>query len=162
MFFLLIYVSFSRRLEPYYLDKDCIWSNRLWYLHILLLKAQPLWGLKPWCIKSSLNMIRGLSTPLRNFLILVRLFLGPSSTSLHISSEFMLRSMYLSIFLSIFHVIVGKSISFCTWMKSKSLWRSPAVGDFYGTGIEIWAGFGPNGQLSCLHSFKIFWPMKPS
>ena len=21
---------------------------------------------------------------------------------------------------------------------------------------------GPNGQLSCLHSFKIFWPMKPS
>ena len=20
----------------------------------------------------------------------------------------------------------------------------------------------PNGQLSCLHSFKIFWPMKPS
>ena len=31
------------------------------------------------------------------------------------------------------------------------------MGDFYGTGIEIWAGFGPNGQLSCLHSFKIFW-----
>jgi hypothetical protein len=22
--------------------------------------------------------------------------------------------------------------------------RSPAVGDFYGTGIEIWAGFVPN------------------
>ena len=22
---------------------------------------------------------------------------------------------------------------------------SPAVGDFYGTGIEIWAGFGPVG-----------------
>jgi hypothetical protein len=34
--------------------------------------------------------------------------------------------------------------------------QSPAVGDFYGTGIEIWAGFGPNGRLSCLHSFKIF------
>jgi hypothetical protein len=36
------------------------------------------------------------------------------------------------------------------------------MGDFYGTGIEIWAGFGPNGQLSCLHSFKIFSPMKSS
>ena len=24
--------------------------------------------------------------------------------------------------------------------------RSPAVRDFYGTGIEIWAGFGPNGS----------------
>ena len=24
--------------------------------------------------------------------------------------------------------------------------RSPAVGDFYGTGIEIWAGFGPVGN----------------
>ena len=40
--------------------------------------------------------------------------------------------------------------------QPKSLKRSPAVGDFYGTGIEIWAGFGLNGQLSCLHSFKIF------
>ena len=30
------------------------------------------------------------------------------------------------------------------------------MGDFYGTGIEIWAEFGPNGQLSSLHSFKIF------
>ena len=37
--------------------------------------------------------------------------------------------------------------------------QSPEVGDFYGTGIEIWAGFGPKGWLSCLHSFKIFWPM---
>ena len=27
----------------------------------------------------------------------------------------------------------------------KSLERSPAVGDFYGTGIEIWAGFWPVG-----------------
>ena len=27
-----------------------------------------------------------------------------------------------------------------------SLERSPAVGDFYGTGIEIWAGFGPVRQ----------------
>jgi len=34
--------------------------------------------------------------------------------------------------------------------------QSPTVGDFYGTGIEIWAGFGPNGRLSCLHSFKTF------
>ena len=28
------------------------------------------------------------------------------------------------------------------------------VGDIYGTGIEIWAGFGPNGQLSCLHGLR--------
>ena len=47
-------------------------------------------------------------------------------------------------------------------LPSKSLERSPAVGDFYGTRIEIWAGFGPNGQLFCLHSFKIFGHMKPS
>ena len=47
-------------------------------------------------------------------------------------------------------------------MGAKSLERSPAVGDFYGTGIEFWAGLGPNGRLSCLYSFKIFWPMKPS
>ena len=33
---------------------------------------------------------------------------------------------------------------------------SPTVGDFYGIGIEIRAGFGPKGQLSWLHSFKIF------
>ena len=44
----------------------------------------------------------------------------------------------------------------------KSLQRSPVVGDFYGTEIEIWAGFGLNGQLSCLHSFKLFRTMKPS
>ena len=42
----------------------------------------------------------------------------------------------------------------------KSLERSPAVGDFYGTGIEIWAGFGPVRQLlrpvfSCFHEQKI-------
>ena len=30
--------------------------------------------------------------------------------------------------------------------NAKSLERSPAVGDFYGTGIEIWAGFGPIGS----------------
>ena len=30
-------------------------------------------------------------------------------------------------------------------LYAKSLERSPAVGDFYGTGIEIWAGFGLNG-----------------
>jgi hypothetical protein len=40
--------------------------------------------------------------------------------------------------------------------KTKVIIESPVVGDFYGTGIEIWAGFGPNGRLSCLHSFKIF------
>ena len=31
------------------------------------------------------------------------------------------------------------------WLLSKSLWKSPAIEDFYGTGIEIWAGFGPVG-----------------
>jgi hypothetical protein len=36
------------------------------------------------------------------------------------------------------------------------------VGDFYGTGIEIWAGFGPVRQLlkkpvfSCFHGQKKF------
>ena len=44
---------------------------------------------------------------------------------------------------------------------SKSLERSPAVGDFYGSGIEIWAGFGPVRQLlrpvfSCFHGQKTF------
>ena len=39
--------------------------------------------------------------------------------------------------------------------------KSPAVGDFYGTGIEIWAGFGPVRQLlrpvfSCFHEQKKF------
>ena len=43
--------------------------------------------------------------------------------------------------------------------NAKSLERSPAVGDFYGTGIEIWAGFGPIRQLlrpvfSCFHGQK--------
>ena len=42
---------------------------------------------------------------------------------------------------------------------AKSLERSPAVGDFYGTRIEIWAGFGPVRQLlrpvfSCFHEQK--------
>ena len=37
--------------------------------------------------------------------------------------------------------------------------RSRMVGDFYGTGIEIWAGFGPVRQLlrpffSCFHVQK--------
>ena len=32
-------------------------------------------------------------------------------------------------------------------LQPKSLERSPAVGDFYGTRIEIWAGFGPVRQL---------------
>jgi hypothetical protein len=31
-------------------------------------------------------------------------------------------------------------------LKSKSLYRSPAVRDIYETGIEIWAGFGPIGS----------------
>ena len=46
-------------------------------------------------------------------------------------------------------------------MKPKSLERRPAVGDFYKTGIEIWAGFGPVRQLlrlvfSCFHGQKNF------
>ena len=45
------------------------------------------------------------------------------------------------------------------YVVSKSLERSPAVGDFYGTGIEIWAGFWPVRQLlrpffSSLHEQK--------
>ena len=32
-------------------------------------------------------------------------------------------------------------------METKSLERSPAVGDFNGTRIEIWAGFGPVRKL---------------
>ena len=44
-------------------------------------------------------------------------------------------------------------------LSSKLLERSPAVGDFYGTRIEIWAGFGPVRQLlrpvfSCFHEQK--------
>ena len=54
----------------------------------------------------------------------------------------------------------------CVWVwgqkpegEAKSLERSPAVGDFYGTRIEIWAGFGPVRQLlrpvfSCFHEQK--------
>ena len=43
--------------------------------------------------------------------------------------------------------------------QAKSLERSPAVGDFYGTRIEILAGFGPVRQLlrlvfSCFHEQK--------
>ena len=46
-------------------------------------------------------------------------------------------------------------------VNTKSLQRSPAVGDFYETGIEIWAGFGPVWQLlrpvfSCFHGQKKF------
>ena len=35
--------------------------------------------------------------------------------------------------------------------RPKSLLRSPVVGDFYGTGVEIWAGFGPIGSTVLLH-----------
>ena len=51
---------------------------------------------------------------------------------------------------------------YCTFSAlPKSLERSPAVGDFYGTGIEIWAGFGPVRQLLrpvslCFHGQKNF------
>ena len=55
--------------------------------------------------------------------------------------------------------VSSEGISFHCAMQSKSLQRSPAVGDFYGTGIEIWAGFGPVRQLlrpffSCFHEQK--------
>ena len=30
--------------------------------------------------------------------------------------------------------------------SSKSLYISPEVSNFYGTGIKIWAGFGPVGN----------------
>ena len=45
-------------------------------------------------------------------------------------------------------------------LRAKSLERSPAGGDFYGTRIEIWAGFGPVRQLLrpvflCFHEQKI-------
>ena len=44
------------------------------------------------------------------------------------------------------------------WMQSH---YSHAMGDFYGTGIEIWAGFWPVRQLlrldfSCFHGQKFF------
>ena len=45
--------------------------------------------------------------------------------------------------------------------QTKSSQRSPAMGDFYGTRIEIWAGFGLVRQLlrpvfSCFHGQKFF------
>ena len=58
---------------------------------------------------------------------------------------------------------LGVGVDFQPWSEDdfltghpKSLERSPAVGDFYGTRIEIWAGFGPVRQLlrpvfSCFH-----------
>ena len=65
------------------------------------------------------------------------------------------------------HYTVGWNQFWSRIRRIKKKWQphgsttSPAVGDFYGTRIVIWAGFGPNGQLSCLYSFKILWPMKP-
>ena len=61
--------------------------------------------------------------------------------------------MHLNAFIDSLEVKAG------TYLQPKSLERSPAVGDFYGTGIEIWAGFGPLRQLlrpvfSCFHGQK--------
>ena len=39
--------------------------------------------------------------------------------------------------------------------EPNSLYRCPAVGDLYGTGIKIWAGFGPVG----ITEKKIFGPI---
>ena len=64
-----------------------------------------------------------------------------------------------------FYLVSSLLLQFATrtvaQMATKSLERSPAVGDFYGTGIEIWAGFGPVRQLlrpvlSCFHGQKFF------
>jgi hypothetical protein len=53
------------------------------------------------------------------------------------------------------------SVEIFQTLEPKSLERSPVVGDFYGTRIEIWAGFGPVRQLlrpvfSCFHGQKKF------
>ena len=52
-------------------------------------------------------------------------------------------------------------ISLFRMINTKLLNRSPAVRDFYGTRIEIWARFGPVRQLlrpvfSCFHEQKNF------
>mgnify|MGYP006975932880 CR=1 FL=1 len=58
-------------------------------------------------------------------------------------------------------VYITPSWLMLTGFQAKSLERSPAVGDFYGTRIEIWAEFGPVRQLlrpvfSCFHEQKKF------
>ena len=53
-------------------------------------------------------------------------------------------------------IITSIHISLYTYLDctpSKVITESPTMGDFYGTGIEIWAGFGLNGQLSCLYIY---------
>ena len=44
-----------------------------------------------------------------------------------------------------FDFLSNEEYSLATSLSTKSLLRSPAAGGFYGTGIEIWAGFGPVG-----------------
>ena len=59
------------------------------------------------------------------------------------------------------HCFIFRYKQFWIYFRAKSLERSPAVGDFYWSGIEIWAGFGPVRQLlrpvfSCFHGQKNF------
>ena len=44
--------------------------------------------------------------------------------------------------------------------EPKSSQKSPAVGDFYGTGIKIWAGFGPIMSNFLGWFFKFSWAKK--
>ena len=52
------------------------------------------------------------------------------------------------------------------WFYTKSLYISPAASNFYGTGIEIWAGFGPVGntekKLGPIMSNFLGWFLKVS
>ena len=50
-------------------------------------------------------------------------------------------------------------IKLTCWRAYKSLHTRLVHERIFGISV---AQPGPNGQLSCLHSFKIFWPMKPS
>ena len=83
--------------------------------------------------------------------------------------DFKISSLLLSRPVQLFAILLLKLPMIYIYLKNnkiiviiKVIIEKSRGGRFHGTGIEIWAGFGPNGQLSCLHSFKIFWPMKPS
>ena len=80
------------------------------------------------------------------------------------------RSYYLNPFLENAQTSIAQSaLSFQTSTLKDLSERSPAVGDFFGTRIEIWAGFEPVRQLlrlvfSCFHGqiffFKTFQTVK--
>ena len=49
------------------------------------------------------------------------------------------------------------------WEGSKFHWNLPMDRSMEDRMLVIWAAQpGPNGHFPCHHSFKIFWPMKPS